>query len=121
MEISILSIALCSLPILICIVIGIWVLTCKPNGKDKELILSEPYNDSAYPSSRIRCMSMKEKTEYVCMLLTAGSGASLAFSLATRDVLMVSIFAVIFFSIVIVVPVTYYLARFFRNEVKRRK
>ena len=55
------------------------------------------------------------------MLMTAGSGASLAFSLATRDVLMVSIFAVFFFSIVIVVPVTYYLARFFRNEVKRRK
>lgn len=119
------SVLFCSVPMLVSLLIGLWCLLCKPNDKDKELMQEDMYNlGYTYPTSRIRCMSKKEKVEHAVMVATIGALLSVISSLVVFDKLLIVIFSILSVCLLLWLPLTDFvlgIVKIAKNEITRRK
>ena len=119
------SVLFCSLPLLVSLLIGMWCLLCKPNDKDKELMQGDMYNPgNTYPTSEIRCMTKKEKTEIAVMVATIGAFLSTTFSLVVLDKTLIVIFSILSLCLLLWLPLTNFvlgIVKVVKNEIVRRK
>ena len=116
------SVLFCSIPLFVSLLIGLWVLLCKPNDKDKELMQGDMYNPGrTYPTSKIRCMSKQEKIEHAVMVATIGALLSVTFSLAVVDKLLIVIFSILSLCLLFGLPLFQFVSGIIRNEIARRK
>lgn len=119
------SVLFCSIPLFVSLLIGLWVLLCKPNDKDKELMQGDMYNPGrTYPTSKIRCMSKQEKIEHAVMVATIGAFLSVTFSLAVADKLLIVIFSILSVCLLLWLPLTDFvlgIVKVIKNEIVRRK
>lgn len=119
------SVLFCSIPLFVSLLIGLWVLLCKPNDKDKELMQGDMYNPgNTYPTSEIRCMAKKEKIEIAVMVSTIGAFLSTTFSLVVLDKPLIVIFSILSLCLLLWLPLTNFvlgIVKVIRNEIARRK
>nr|DAS42100.1 MAG TPA: hypothetical protein [Caudoviricetes sp.] len=119
------SVLFCSMPLFISLLIGLWCLLCKPNDKDKELMQVDMYNlGYTYPTSRIRCMSKKEKVEHAVMVATIGALLSVVSSLVVFDKLLIVVFSILSVCLLLWLPLTDFvlgIVKIIKNEIARRK
>jgi hypothetical protein len=115
----------CSIPLFVSLLIGLWVLLCKPNDKDKELMQGDMYNPgNTYPTSEIRCMPKKEKIEIAVMLATIGALLSTTLSLVVLDKTLMVIFSILYLCLWLCIPLTNFvlgIVKVVKNEIVRRK
>ena len=119
------SVLSCSIPLFVSLLIGLWVLLCKPNDKDKELMQGDMYNPGrTYPISKIRCMSKQEKIEHAVMVSTIGAFLSTTFSLVVLDKPLIVIFSILSLCLLLWLPLTNFvlgIVKVIKNEIVRRK
>lgn len=119
------SVLFCSIPLFVSLLIGLWILLCKPNDKDKELMQGDMYNPGrTYPTSKIRCMSKQEKVEHAVMVATIGALLSVVSSLVVFDKLLIVIFSILSVCLLLWLPLTNFvlgIVKVIKNEIVRRK